>query len=68
MTVVPVAVAEGIGPSVAMMDVMGPVVSAVDRGLVALLVGDAQWQGLAVDSEGGLLAELTRLVWESAWG
>ena len=56
---VPVAV-EGVEPSVA---TTGPV---VDRGLVAQLVGEAQRRGLPVDGEGGLLAELTRLVLESA--
>jgi hypothetical protein len=40
--------------------------SAVDRELVARLVGDAQRDGVAIDGEGGLLAELTRLVLESA--
>lgn len=39
---------------------------AVDRALVARLVGDAQRDGVAIDGEGGLLAELTRLVLESA--
>jgi transposase-like protein len=38
----------------------------LDKDLVARLVGDAQRQGLSVDGEGGLLAELTRLVLESA--
>ena len=38
----------------------------VDRQLVARLVGDAQRQGLSVDGEGGLLAQLTKLVVESA--
>lgn len=46
--------------------VTGPASPVVDRGLVAELVGDAQRQGLPVDGEGGLLAELTRLVLESA--
>ncbi len=60
---VPVAV-EGVEPRVA---TTGPVVvPVVDRGLVAQLVGEAQRQGLPVDGEGGLLAELTRLVLESA--
>jgi transposase-like protein len=63
MTAVPVAVVEGVEPSVA---TTGPVVPVVDRGLVAQLVGEAQRQGLPVDGEGGLLAELTRLVLESA--
>lgn len=40
--------------------------AGVDRGLVARLVGDAQRDGVAIDGEGGLLAELTRLVLESA--
>lgn len=43
-----------------------PAVPVVDRGLVAQLVGDAQRSGLPMDGEGGLLAELTRLVLESA--
>ncbi len=60
---VPVAVTEGVEPGVV---TTGPVVPVVDRGLVAQLVGDAQRQGLSVDGEGGLLAELTRLVLESA--
>jgi len=38
----------------------------VDKALVARLVGDAQRQGLSVDGEGGLLAQLTKLVVESA--
>ena len=38
----------------------------VDKELVARLVGDAQRQGLGVDGEGGLLAQLTKLVLESA--
>lgn len=38
----------------------------VDRALVAQLVGHAQRQGLSVDGEGGLLAQLTKLVLESA--
>jgi transposase-like protein len=38
----------------------------VDKHLVARLVGDAQRQGLSVDGEGGLLAQLTKLVVESA--
>ncbi|SDB80400.1 Transposase, Mutator family [Raineyella antarctica] len=38
----------------------------VDRALVAQLVGDAQRQVLSVDGEGGLLAQLTKLVLESA--
>ncbi len=38
----------------------------VDKELVARLVGDAQWQGLGVDGEGGLLAQLTKLILESA--
>ena len=63
MMAVPVAV-EGVEPRVA---TTGPVVvPVVDRGLVAQLVGEAQRQGLPVDGEGGLLAELTRLVLESA--
>lgn len=38
----------------------------VDKELVARLVGDAQRQGLGVDGEGGLLAQLTNLILESA--
>lgn len=37
----------------------------VDKALVAQLVGEAQRQGLSVDGEGGLLAQLTKLVVES---
>lgn len=37
-------------------------VPAVDRELVAQLVGQAQRQGLSVEGEGGLLAQLTKLV------
>ena len=47
-----------------------PVASAelpvVDRALVSQLVGEAQRQGLSVEGEGGLLAQLTKLVVESA--
>lgn len=62
---VPVAVLEGAESAMAMTveESSGPV---VDRALVAQLVGDAQRQGISVDGEGGLLAELTRLVLESA--
>lgn len=60
---VPVAVVEGAEAAVSTTTKQPPV---VDRGLVAQLVGDAQRQGLSVDGEGGLLAELTRLVLESA--
>ena len=56
---------EGVEPSVATTETV-PMVPVVDRGLVAQLVGDAQRQGIPVDGEGGLLAELTRLVLESA--
>lgn len=38
----------------------------VDKALVARLVGDAQRLGLSVDGEDGLLAQLTKLVLESA--
>ena len=41
----------------------GPV---VDKALIAQLVGDAQARGLTIEGEGGLLAELTKLVVESA--
>lgn len=40
--------------------------AVVDRALIAQLVGDAQRRGLAIDGEGGLLAQLTKLVVESA--
>ena len=38
----------------------------VDRALVAQLVGEARQRGLSIDGENGLLAELTKLVVESA--
>lgn len=38
----------------------------VDRALIEQLVGDAQRQGLSVEGEGGLLAQLTKMVLESA--
>lgn len=38
----------------------------VDLALIARLVGDPQREGVAIDGEGGLLAQLTRLVVESA--
>lgn len=38
----------------------------VDKALVAQLIGDARAGGVAIDGEGGLLAELTKLVVESA--
>ena len=38
----------------------------VDKALIEQLVGDAQRQGLSVEGEGGLLAQLTKLVLESA--
>lgn len=38
----------------------------VDKDLVAPLVGDAQRLGLSLEGEGGLLAQLTKLVLESA--
>ncbi len=60
---VPVA---GEGADTAVVTGQGSDVPVVDRGLVAQLVGEAQRQGLPVDGEGGLLAELTRLVVESA--
>ena len=47
-------------------DAERPAPAAVDRALIAQLVGDAQRQGLAIDGEGGLLAQLTKLVVESA--
>lgn len=56
-------------PALSEVEVL-PVASAelpvVDRALVAQLVGEAQRQGLSVDGEGGLLAQLTKLVLESA--
>ena len=42
------------------------VVPVVDRSLVAQLVADARGKGLSIDGENGLLAELTKLVVESA--
>ncbi|MCF4123108.1 transposase [Antribacter sp. KLBMP9083] len=44
----------------------GPVAPVVDKALVAQLVGGAQAQGLPIDGENGLLAQLTKLVLESA--
>lgn len=44
----------------------GMATPAVDRELVAQLVDQAQRQGLSVEGEGGLLAQLTKLVLESA--
>ncbi len=38
----------------------------VDRSLVAQLVADARTSGLSIDGENGLLAELTKLIVESA--
>lgn len=38
----------------------------VDRSLVEQLVGEARARGIAIDSEGGLLTERTKLVVESA--
>ena len=46
--------------------VTGEAPLVVDKALVARLVGDAARQGLSVDGEGGLLAQLTKLVLESA--
>ena len=43
-----------------------PAVPAVDRALVAQLMAQAQRQGLSVEGEGGLLAQLTKIVLESA--
>ncbi|MFV0372844.1 MAG: hypothetical protein ACK5KK_01965, partial [Microbacterium sp.] len=57
------AVSEGVETGVA---TQAKQPSVVDRGLVTELVGDARRQGLPVDGEGGLLAELTRMVLESA--
>lgn len=37
-----------------------------DMALLARLVNDARRQGLSVDGEGGLLAQLTKLVVKSA--
>src|SRR5436190_7814929 len=42
------------------------VTPAVDRQVVAELVKRAQADGLAVDGEGGLLAQLTKIVLESS--
>lgn len=41
-------------------------VPVVDRGLVEQLVAGARGQGVSIDGEGGLLAQLTKLVVESA--
>lgn len=38
----------------------------VDRGLIAEFVGQAKGAGVSIDGEGGLLAELTKLIVESA--
>jgi transposase-like protein len=38
----------------------------LDKALIAALVGDAQASGLGIDGENGLLAQLTKLVLESA--
>ncbi|MGB4777534.1 MAG: IS256 family transposase [Microbacterium sp.] len=43
-----------------------PVAPVVDRGLVEQLVAGARGSGVAIDGEGGLLAQLTKLVVESA--
>lgn len=43
-----------------------PNTSGIDRSLVTQLVGQARAQGLAIDGENGLLAELTKIVVESA--
>lgn len=40
--------------------------AVLDRGLVAELVGQARSAGVSIEGEGGLLAELTRIVVESA--
>ncbi len=42
------------------------VAPVVDRGLVEKLVAGARGQGVAIDGEDGLLAQLTKLVVESA--
>lgn len=41
-------------------------VPVVDKGLIAQLVGDARAAGTAIDGEGWLLAQLTKLVVEAA--
>ena len=38
----------------------------IDEGLVAQLVGQARAEGISIDGEGGLLAQMTKLVVESA--
>jgi transposase-like protein len=43
-----------------------PVKPVVDKELVARLVGDATEQGVSIDGEDGLLAQLTKLLVESA--
>lgn len=47
-------------------EVVGTSSPVVDRGLIEQLVGGARAQGVAIDGEGGLLAQLTKLVVESA--
>ena len=41
-------------------------VPVVDKGLIAQLVGDGRAAGTAIDGEGGLLSQLTKLVVEAA--
>lgn len=43
-----------------------PGATVLDRGLITQLVGQARGAGVGIDGEGGLLAELTKLVVESA--
>jgi len=43
-----------------------PLAPQLDKTLVAQLVSDAQASGLDIDGENGLLAQLTKLVVESA--
>ena len=52
--------------SVATASVTTSVSPKVDKKLVAQLVGQARQDGLGIDGENGLLAELTKLVVESA--
>ena len=43
-----------------------PQAPVLDKALIAQLVGDAQASGLGIDGENGLLAQLTKIVLESA--
>jgi transposase-like protein len=54
------------GQDMATVEERAPRTPVVDRALVAQLVGEAQGQGVSIEGEGGLLAQLTKLVLESA--